>query len=212
MGRFNEEHKQRKTTIDEAELRHSLEALEAKPEFFRLRNVALLSLMWLVGKRRSEYPRLELTDFEEGAGVINVTFTLSKKRGEMVISKRSTKTLKLSDPLTQPIAEYLNYLKHMNPTPRYFLPRVYPLFGHGFIIDTENGIGGRQVYNIVAEANPDTWPHLYRESAGAEIVKGDNTLNAVFKVQRRLDHEKLATSLGYLRRYGADVIDREEKA
>jgi len=185
-------------------------ATELKPKFFSLRTRAILCIFYLTGKRRSEVCRLELNDIEASGGVLNIAFTLSKKRRESVLTKRAIKTIPLTDPLTHPITEYLYYLKAMNPPPRYLLPACKPVFGSGYVIDGETHIGGRQLLNLVRQVSEDAWPHLFRETAGAEIVKHDPTIVGVFKVKQRLDHENLQTSMRYLARYANDVINREE--
>lgn len=211
MTNVSPERKTRKTTISLEELEAMREAAsQLSDEFYILRTKALLALLYLTGKRVSEICRLELTDFKVSGGMLNVTFTLSKKRKETVLLKQAIKAIPLTDLLTQPIIEYINHLQGMNPMPRYFLPRTRPVFGASYIIDPEHGIGRGQLWNLIHAVTNEAWPHLFRETAGAEIIRKDPTIIGVFKVKQRLDHEDLKTSMGYLARYAADIIDREE--
>lgn len=204
--------KDRKTVVGEEEFEAMRENANSIPvTFFRLRTLALLALLYLTGKRVSEIVRLELSDFKTSGGMLSVTFTLSKKRKDTVLNKRATKAIPLTDPLTRPIIEYLNYLQGLIPQPRYFLPRTRALFGKGLIIEPDHGIGRGQLWNLIHALNCKAWPHLFRETAGAEIIKKDPTIIGVFKVKQRLDHEDIKTSMGYLERYATDVIDRELK-
>ena len=180
-----------------------------KDPFYRLRTGALISILRLTGKRRGEVASLQVSDFAETPELLNITFTLEKKRKGTTLSKRVTKGLPTSDPLTPPILDYLRHLQELKPTPKYFLPQTKRVFGGAPIIDPETPIKGRQVLNLFREVSDMAWPHLMRETAGAEIIKRDPTVIGVFKVKQRLDHEDLRTSLRYLERYATDVIERE---
>jgi hypothetical protein len=52
---------------------------------------------------------------------------------------------------------------------------------------------------------------LFREKAGASIVKKDPSIIAPFKVMRRLNLESFTTAFNYMRRYAEDVIDTQEE-
>lgn len=94
--RGNPERVNRKEVISEAEFAEMLREAEALPEtFYRLRTLALLCILRLTGKRRSEVARLELSDFKIEKGFLHVTFTLSKKRRQNLITKRSQKSIPL---------------------------------------------------------------------------------------------------------------------
>ncbi|MBA7485037.1 hypothetical protein ES707_20571 [subsurface metagenome] len=180
-------------------------------QFYRLRTLALLCILRLTGKRRSEVARLEVSDFKIEEGFLHVTFTLSKKRKKTTITKRSTKSIPLSDPLTKPIIEYLEYLENLDPQPRYFFPQTKRMWGQEFVINSNQRISGRQIFNLVRKVSDRVWCHLFRETAAAEIVKSDPTIIGAFKVQRRLDLESVQTGFNYVRRFASDVIMRELK-
>lgn len=202
--------KNRKDVIEDTELREMLAKAAKLPYFFALRLSALICLLKLIGKRRGENASLEVEDFDVQTSLIQVTFTLTKKRRGSVMSHRVTKGLPVDDPLTKPILEYLNHLKSLNPVPKYFFPSGHEVFGKGYVIDPDKHLSGRQLLNMVRQVSDMAWPHLFRETAGADIIRSDPTIIGVFKVKQRLDHEDLKTSMGYLQRYAVDIIDREK--
>lgn len=178
-------------------------------EFFRLRAKALFCVLRLTGKRRSEVAMLERDDFEVEGGLLRVTFTVVKKRKETVLTRRKPKAIPLTDPYTRPILEWLKYLDNLEPTPKHFLPRVKSIFGTSYYIQRDQHISGRQVFNIVRSCADKVWPHLFRETAAADIVHEDPSIIAAFKVKKRLDLEDIKTGFRYLDRYAVDIIDRE---
>lgn len=71
----------RKTVISNEEFEELLEKADAlKPDFYRLRAKALLCLLRLTGKRRSEIAGLELDDFKVEEGKLVIHFQLLKKK------------------------------------------------------------------------------------------------------------------------------------
>ncbi|MBT0160009.1 site-specific integrase [Candidatus Bathyarchaeota archaeon A05DMB-2] len=208
--RGNPQRTQRKDVITEAEFNEMLREAEAIPEtFYRLRTTALLCILRLTGKRRSEVARLELTDFKVENDFLHVTFTLSKKRRQNVMTKRSQKSIPLSDPLTRPILDYLDYLKSLDPTPKFYFPQTKSLWGQGYAILGDKAITGRQVFNLVRAVTEKAWCHLFRETAASDVVKSDPSIIGAFKVQRRLDLESVQTGFNYVRRFASDIITRE---
>jgi integrase len=181
-----------------------------KDVFLSLRARAVLCLLRLTGKRRGEIAILSLSNFKVEDNFLNVTFILAKKRKETVLSKTAKKSIPLSDPLTEPIITYLEHLRSLEPFPAYFLPRVRSVFGNNFIVSNSH-ISGRQVFNIVRSVSDTVWPHLFRETVASDIIKQDNSIIAAFKVQRRLDLESVNTGFNYLRRFSADIIQRQEQ-
>ena len=202
----------RKEVISNEEFSEMLHTAKQIPElFYRLRTLALLCILRLTGKRRSEVARLELSDFIVEGLFLNITFTLSKKRKATVITKRATKRIPLNDPLTKPILKYLEYLENLEPTPKYFLPQTRRNWGQEFTINREQHISGRQVFNLVRKVTDKAWCHLFRETVAADVVQKDPSIIGAFKVQRRLDLENIQTGFRYLRRFSADLIERELK-
>ena len=213
----------RETVIEDAELGKALEQADAiKSEYFRLRALAVLSLLRLSGKRRSEIAWIPLENFKVVNDLLTVTFTLEKKKRKhkkclgcntknsslstfckkcgLQISEvpvtftskqaKSIKAFPLSDPLTQNLLKYLDYLVSLNPTPKFWLPSGKSVFGNYFIIPDRH-LSDREVFNIVRDTSETLWPHLFRETVASDIVRQDNSIIAAFKVQKRLDLEDM---------------------
>jgi hypothetical protein len=71
----------RETVIDDSELGRALsQASTIDNEYFRLRAVAVLSLLRLSGKRRTEIAWIPLENFKVENDLLTVTFTLEKKK------------------------------------------------------------------------------------------------------------------------------------
>jgi integrase len=203
---------ERKTVISNYEFQQLLKtARQIQDKFFRLRCLALLCVLRLTGKRRGEIARLETNDFKTENGFLNITFTLLKKRKGSVLTKQASKRIPLSDPLTKQILEYLDFLNNLEPKPQYFLPRVKSVFGTNVIVSDAH-ISGRQVFNVVRDLTESVWPHLFRETVGSDVIKKDSSIIGAFRVMRRLDLEDFRTGFNYLKRFAADIIEREEKA
>jgi hypothetical protein len=121
---------------------------------------------------------------------------------------KSVKAFLFSDPLTQNLLKYLDYLTSLNPIPKFWLPSGKSVFGHYFIIPDRH-LSDREVFNIIRETSETLWPHLFRETVASDIVKQDNSIIAAFKVQKRLDLEDMRTGFNYLQRFAKDIIKRE---
>lgn len=201
----------RQTVIEEKEFEYAIYNAEQNPnEFLRLRACAVLCLFRITGKRRGELAMLPLDNFKTEGRYLNVTFILEKKRKKKILQKLSTKSIPLTDPLVKPILTYLEYLHKQKPKPKFFLPQAKSVFGTIIIIPDQH-IKGRQVFNVVRRASESIWPHLFRETAAADVIKQDESLIAAFKVQGRLDLEDFKTGFNYLKRFAKDVIEREGK-
>lgn len=120
------------------------------------------------------------------------------------------KAFPLADSLTKNILEYLSYLHHLSPVPKFWLPSGRSVFGNYMMIPDKH-LCDREVFNIVRETSETLWPHLFRETVASDIVKQDNSIIAAFKVQKRLDLEDMRTGFNYLQRFAKDVIKREAK-
>jgi len=202
---------QRQTVITDNEFAEALnKAEEIKDEFFRLRASALLSILRLTGKRRTEIAILPLSNFKVETGFLNITFILLKKRKGHVLQRQATKSIPLTDPLTKPILGYLEYLNNLKSKPQFFLPRVKSVFGYNVIMSDAH-LSGRQVFNIVRSVSETIWPHLFRETVGSDVIREDSSIIGAFKVMRRLDLEDFRTGFAYLKRFAGDIIIREEE-
>ena len=201
----------RQTVISDREFGEVMSKAESlKDKFFRLRALALLCILRLTGKRRTELAMLRLDAFKVEAGFLNITFTLLKKRKGHVLQRQATKSIPLTDSLTKPILDYLEYLNGLEPKPTYFFPRVKSVFGYNTLI-LDAHLSGRQIFNIVRSLSETIWPHLFRETVASDIIKEDSSIISAFKVQRRLDLEDMRTGMRYLWRFSSDIIKREEE-
>jgi ribosomal protein L40E len=122
----------------------------------------------------------------------------------------STKSIPLTDPLAQPISKYVNYLRNRVLEPKFLFPSGKSVFGNYFLIQDRH-LTGRQIFNIVRNISETIWPHLFRETVGADVIKADSTIIGAFKVMNRLDLENYETGFHYLKRYASDIIQREEE-
>jgi site-specific recombinase XerD len=69
------------TVIDDGELNRALDQANCiDNEYFRLRALAVLSLLRLSGKRRTEISWIPLENFKVENDLLNVTFALEKKK------------------------------------------------------------------------------------------------------------------------------------
>jgi hypothetical protein len=165
----------------------------------------------LTGKRRGEAAILPLGNVKTEDNFLKITFILEKKRKENVLQKLATKSIPLSDPLTKPVVQYLDYLNRQEPKPKWFLPQAVSVFGNVTAINAEAHVSGRQVFNIARGCSKSVWPHLFRETVASDIIREDSSIIAAFKVQRRLDLEDFRTGFRYLKRFAEDVILKQEQ-
>jgi ribosomal protein L40E len=71
----------RETVTEDAELHRALDQANGiNNEYFRLRALAVLSLLRLSGKRRTEISWIPLENFKVENDLLNVTFSLEKKK------------------------------------------------------------------------------------------------------------------------------------
>jgi hypothetical protein len=136
---------------------------------------------------------------------------LDISRIPVAFTSRQAKALKafpLSDPLTQNVLKYYEYLSSLKPVPKFWLPSGRSVF-RNYMIIPDRHLSDREVFNIVRGASETLWPHLFRETVASDIVKQDNSIIAAFKVQKRLDLEDIRTGFNYLQRFAKDIIKRE---
>lgn len=111
--------------------------------------------------------------------------------------------LPLSDPLTQNILRYYDYLRTTASTPKFWLPSGKSVFGNYSIIPDRH-LSDREVFNIVRGTSETLWPHLFRETVASDIVRQDNSIQGAEKA-RLGRHEN---RFQYLQRFAKDVIKR----
>jgi ribosomal protein L40E len=122
----------------------------------------------------------------------------------------STKSIPLTDPLSQPVLKYVNYLRNRIIESKFLFPSGKNVFGNYILIKNQH-LTGRHIFNIVRSISKSIWPHLFRETVGSDVIKADPTIIGAFKVMNRLDLENYETGFHYLKRYASDIIQREEE-
>jgi integrase len=233
----------RKTVISAEEFNEVLKTAKMlEGEFFRLRALAVLCILWLTGKRREEIAKIQFDFIKIENNFLNITFELEKKKRRKkicancgVINSKaslfckkcgsnisdiepksnkkpdlSTKSIPLTDPLTEHIIKYIDNLRNQMKEPKFLFPSGKMVFGNYFLTQDQH-LTGRQIFNIVRSVSELIWPHLFRETVGSEVIKTDPTIIGAFKVMNRLDLENYETGFHYLKRYASDIIQREEK-
>jgi len=142
---------------------------------------------------------------------------VGKKRKKNVVLLYRTKKFAANSKLGKCILEFLDFRLKKNPTAKYLFPRVHSVFGQHFSIDESKPMHSKVVWRIVKELNPQAWPHLYRETRAAEVVKhdesvrGEASLETVYRVKRALDLERETTAWNYISRFATEKIEREEE-
>ncbi len=189
--------------------------------FLAMRNVAILCMIRVTGKRRKEIASVTRRDVYLEKPNLAINFKLLKKSHRKTLPDGTVipagpppdkvRYIPFKDPLSQPIILYKAYIdKHFKDSTEFWL-HVRPVFGN-YVIYPDKGIQGRQIYNVVRDAGDlagvTVWPHLFRESAGAEEIRKDPTPMGMRKVMRRIDVSE-RTAWNYVERYVDSVIERE---
>jgi len=178
--------------------------------YFKIRAKALVAIFARTGKRRLEVATVERDDVKVRGGNVSITFMVVKKRKKTVFAKRREKQIPLMDDYAKYILRYSEWMNTHHSYCKYFFPSVKSVFGTGLSFYEDKHLSGRQILRIIKQLNPRGWCHLFRETAGAEIVRADPSIIGVFKVQRRLDLEATQTAWRYVQRYAVDVIEHED--
>lgn len=180
--------------------------------YLALRNSAILCTIRLTGKRREEIAGLKNRDvyITNDKKHLCMNFALLKKHKDK--PPEIVKRIPVTDPLVVPIINYMQYIHTRYPNSEEFWFTVRTFFGKAYGVDPDSGISGRQIYNIVRDAGDATeiivWPHLFRETVGAEEIKNDPTQYGVAKVMQRIDVTE-RTAWNYMQRYILSIIDRQ---
>lgn len=208
---------QRKDILSDREIGDMLQkADKLKPEYYRLRAKALISL-FITGKRREEVATLEIADLEIKDNFLYITFTVVKKRKKKVLATRRPKRFPLENPYAHHIVKYLEWMKQNHPECQYLFPSVNSVFGITLAFYKDKHLSGRQILRTIKQLNPKAWCHLFRETRGAEVVRADErkrgeaSLMTVYRVKRALDLERETTAWNYINRYATETIEKEEE-
>ena len=209
---------QRKDVLSNQEIEAMLEKADTlKPEYFRLRAKALVSL-FKTGKRREEVATLETSDLKIQNGYLYITFMVVKKRKRKVLATRRTKKFPAKSSQAHYIMEYVDHMKKFHPECKYLFSSTQSVFGVGLAFHKDKHLSGRQILRIIKQLNPEAWCHLFRETRGAEVVRSDEkrlggeaSIMTVYRVQRALDLERETTAWNYINRYATETIETEEE-
>ena len=216
MTKLTGSRKERTTVIGDQEFQDMLdkthEQMENYPSYYGLRDRSILCIFRLTGKRVKEVATLKQADLTVKGPNLSITFTVVKKRKKQKITTRREKQIPLSDPLVAPILEYREWMReNVGDAIEWLFPRTHYSPNFGTLTFDRTHLSTRQFLRIVQKYNEDVWCHLFRETVGADIVRSDKTIMAVWKVKKRLDLEKTETAWRYMDRYGVDVIKREDR-
>ena len=221
MTNVDEDRKTR-DILDDSEFNLILtKAKKNECEFLGYRNPAILCMLRITGKRREEIAALENKDVWVSRGLLQMNFILLKKHHRKKLPDGTyapplpppeiVKRVSIKDPLTHDILEYIYYVKELRENPLYFWPSVRNVFGN-YVVEFDKGITGRTVYDVVRDsadkAEIVAWPHLFRETAGAEEVIKDSSLYGVYKVANRINVTE-RTAWNYMQRHALNVIKRD---
>jgi len=191
-------------------IQQTYEVKDNYPEYYGMRDRSILCIFRLTGKRVKELSLLKQADLVIKGKNLSITFTVAKKRKKQKLTTRREKQIPLTDPLVAPILEYREWMqKNVGDTIPWLYPRTHYTPSFKTLTLTNKHLSTRQILRIVQKYNANVWCHLFRETVGADIVREDKSIMAVWKVKKRLDLEKTETAWRYMDRYGVDVIHRE---
>jgi len=214
----NAKNKQRQI-IEPEEFNNTINnAIAIEAVYPRLRALTLLVIFYLTGKRVSEVALLKMVDVKITKIKIVLMFTLLKKRKRVKQSDGTTKSarkyetsrkaLDRSNPITEHLIEYYNYMKKNHSNCDYLFPSTVNVFGSETAFRPKKHLSRSQIWRIIKGVNPNIWCHLFRETVGAKIAEANGmTLESVYKIKMRLDLVKEDTAFRYVRRYAEDKIE-----
>lgn len=223
MTRVNEDRKVR-PILSDSEFNLLLAQARVFPfNFLALRNSAILCMIRITGKRREEIAALTRRDVFLQKDRLGINFKLLKKSHRKKLPDGTIKPARppvpkvryipFKDPLISSILEYKKYIDENYSESKEFWLHVRPVFGQ-YIVYPNKGIQGRQIYNVVRKtgdaAKVIVWPHLFRETAGAEEIIQDPTPIGMRRVMDRIDVTE-RTAWNYVDRYVTSVINREKQ-
>lgn len=150
---------------------------------------ALISIMWLFGKRVSEIISLRTQDVRSDGEYLYILFTVLKKRSftdpglRMPFQKRIT----LENPYTEYILNWLDRVKEQT----FLFPRRQTKMGH---------IYRQYAHLVLKEISPDISAHLFRHSLATQMAEDGAT---AYELVSWFDWDRTDTALEYVRRGGA---------
>jgi len=179
-----------------------------KHPYYLIRDPAILCILWLTGKRAAEVASIQLQGVALTRDTLDIAFVVGKKRTLTRYSTR-TKAIPLRDPYAKPVLDYYTHMTENHPDCMYLFPSTkYSNLNGTVTLDPDRPLSRTTIWRVVVGAGEEAWPHLFRETVGARVVKrhGD-TIDSLFAVKRRLDLERLDTAMRYVERYAAEKLD-----
>ena len=102
------------------EMHRVLESAEGHP-YYVMRNLALVCLLWLTGKRAAEVAGILLQNMSLTADALTVGFVVGKKRTIARFSTRM-KDIPLNDPYAKPVLDYYKHMLEHHPDALHLFP------------------------------------------------------------------------------------------
>jgi integrase/recombinase XerC len=167
-------------TVDEAIRLVKAPAGRDRSQRTRLRNLAILETLYSTGMRLSELVSVDVTDLDEGEGIVRVK---GKGRKERIVP--------IGSKALEAIVAYRGDFKKTGTGPSSAAVFVGPSGGR---------ISSRTVARIVAESGRDlprgirVTPHALRHSYATHLLEGGADLRAI---QELLGHSRLSTTQRY---------------
>jgi len=216
MTNVDEDRKNRSVLTDAEFNLMRAEARVNEFDFLGYRNEAILCALRLFGKRRAEYgysdvsPGLLRKDVWVDEHYINFNFKVLKKHKSTL--PEIVKRVSIEDLLAYPILSYINYLDNLELEVDYFFPSAKNVFGN-YIISHSKCLPSRCVYDVVRNIGNAcgiiVWPHLFRETVGADEAMKDSTIYGLAKIMNRLNiHER--TAFTYIERHVMSIVKSQQ--
>lgn len=150
---------------------------------------ALISLLWLYGKRISEVVSLKSQAIMVDDDYLFVRFNVLKKRkqNEPGVRRPFTKRVTLDNPYTSFVVNWIS----MNEGQEYLFPRSQTRMGY---------IYRQYAHSILKEISPKISCHLFRHSLATQMAENGAT---AYELVNWFDWDRTDTALEYIRRSGA---------
>ena len=132
---------------------------EPDPLDFRVsRDMAILALLALFGKRVGEVARLKMNDVEFTDEHLMVRFSVEKKRTPYIVKKPKS----LNNPLVEHVRKFLMIRNECYPESEWLFPSTKLKKKH---------ITPHRIWSIIHTINPNLWPHWFRHSLADLMVQ-----------------------------------------
>ena len=149
---------------------------------------ALVSILWLFGKRVSEVVPLKVDEVSIDGGDLVIRFKVLKKREEPSAIKRTyTKRITLENPFTKYVTSWLNEIKDHE---KFLFPRSQTKMGY---------IYRQYAHLVLKEISPKISSHLFRHSLATQMAENGAT---AYELVNWFDWDQTDSALKYIRRSG----------